>query len=241
MECIKCRNSDNESMIQCDGCERSIHTDCSGLSQSELKVMNLRSKRSLKYYCEECLLGVRLVPKLIKKIEDVQKELDVLKNHVQSLQATDTNSSNIQPITPENDVVNELYERQKRMCNVMIFNIPEKGNEELDKEETKALIKQITKEELPIVSCHRVGKKNKNGYRALKIVLPNADDANKIIKSDKNVIKGRKIFVAADLTPKQVTNLKLLRQEAERRTKEGEDVIIKYIKGVPNIVKVTKN
>lgn len=242
MECIKCKNSGNEPVIYCDGCERSIHADCSGLNQSELKVMNLRSKRNLKFYCEECLLGVRLVPQLIKKIDDLQVELEDLKTQVKSMQAAAPNcnvSPNTQKLVPEEDIMNEMCERQKRLCNVMIFNMPEKGNEELDKEETRILIEQITKEDLPIVNCLRVGKKNKNGYRALKIVLSNAENATKIIKSDKSAIKGKKVFITVDLTAKQRANLQELRQEVERRSQKGEDVIIKYTNGVPRIV--TKN
>lgn len=82
--------------------------------------MNLRAKRNLKYWYEECLLSVRLVLKLIKKIADLKVEQDVLKSYVQSLQIAAPNSNvslNRKTTIPE-DNSTETYERQQRMCNV---------------------------------------------------------------------------------------------------------------------------
>lgn len=88
--------------------------------------------------------------------------------------------------------------------------MPEKENLELNKAETTALIKEITKENLPSVCCFRVGKKNKNDYIVLKIICPNAGNWIQIIKSDISVIVGKKLLVASDLILKQITNLKEL-------------------------------
>lgn len=72
------------------------------------------SQPNQKYYCEECILGVRLVPKLIRRIDDVQEEVDVLISHVKSLQTAVLNSpySNVPPdrksTIPQEDIMIEL-------------------------------------------------------------------------------------------------------------------------------------
>lgn len=38
MECIKCQAVSDEPYLNCDGCKRIIHGDCSDLNASELKV-----------------------------------------------------------------------------------------------------------------------------------------------------------------------------------------------------------
>lgn len=53
----------------------------------------------------------------------------------------------------------EIYERQQRMCNMMIFDMPEKGTEKLDKKETKAFIKQISKDVIDCCELFSNGKK----------------------------------------------------------------------------------
>lgn len=72
---------------------------------------------------------------MIKKIDDLQTEPDVLKSYVQIVQTAAPNlnsivSSNMKPTIPEEEIMIELYETQDRMCNVMIFNMSEKGNDE---------------------------------------------------------------------------------------------------------------
>nr|CAI5858889.1 unnamed protein product [Callosobruchus analis] len=71
MACVKCSKVINkdESAVSCDSCARMVHRDCSDLSDSELRVMDLKGKRVLKYYCEECQMGIKLVPKLIAKVD----------------------------------------------------------------------------------------------------------------------------------------------------------------------------
>ncbi|KAG5874148.1 hypothetical protein JTB14_029458 [Gonioctena quinquepunctata] len=107
MSCIKCNVADNEPYLNCDSCERPVHvnTECSGLNASELKVMGLNGKRTLRFLCEECLMGVRLVPKLMKKIDYLQEEINKLKALIQTVSNTSL---------PEDDLINKLQERQER-------------------------------------------------------------------------------------------------------------------------------
>lgn len=229
MECLKCKITDNDHFLNCDGCERYIHSksDCSGLSAAELKVMGLRGKRALRFYCEECQTGIRLIPKLIEKIEELKKDVDALKAKIE-------NTSNTNELPMDDAVITELAERQKRSNNVMIFNLPEEG---VDLEKTKDLIHLVTGQHLHVTELSRIGRKNKNGYRALKISLANATDANKILTSKRESLKNKRIYLSADLTPSQINNWKKMKEELNARKSNGEDVGIKYIKGTPQIVK----
>nr|CAI5823155.1 unnamed protein product [Callosobruchus analis] len=67
MVCVKCKTrlSEDDSVLACDNCTRLVHRDCSGLSVSEFRVMDLKAKRLLKYYCDDCQMGVKLFPKFI--------------------------------------------------------------------------------------------------------------------------------------------------------------------------------
>lgn len=223
MECLKCTVADNKSYLKCDGCERPIHTECSGLSATELKVMGLKGARLLKFYCDDCLAGVRLVPQLIRRLDDLQKEMENLKK---------LHSIGEQTI-PDERIFSEIHERQKRTNNIMIFNLPDTNN---DSNKAREIFKEITREDLIISKVIRVGKVNKNGNRALKVTCNNVCDVEKILKAKKDKLRGRSIFISADLTPTQYEYIKRLRQEAEVRKQNGENVILKYNRGIPGIV-----
>lgn len=223
--CLKCNEIivDEEVIVYCDSCERPIHGSCSSLNATEMKVMNLKGGRSLRFYCPDCTAGIKLIPKLIKKIDELQVEVNKLKN-----------------MDLEEKVVSELIERQKRANNIMIFNLPEDGPND-DMKKTKEILKEIVKEDVVINKVTRIGKRNKNGSRALKVVLSNGTDANKVIKGNKHVLKNKKIFIQADLTPYQTESFNRLKKELNERKSKGEnDIALKYVKGVPQIVKLTQ-
>ncbi|KAG5863687.1 hypothetical protein JTB14_028364 [Gonioctena quinquepunctata] len=82
----------------------------SGLGGSELKVMELKTRRKLQFFCDDCL---KILPTLLAKIEKLTLEVEALR-----MQPNRANN--------EETFFVELSERQKRMCNVMFFNLPEK-------------------------------------------------------------------------------------------------------------------
>lgn len=62
----------------------------------------------------------------------------------------------------------------------------------------------------------RVGKPNKNAIRTLKNTLNSSIDAEEFKTSKKEALKGRGIYVDADLTPMQIENIKKLSQEENK-------------------------
>lgn len=230
MSCIKCRASDDNEKISCDGCDRQIHVACAGLNTHELKVMTLRGgKRTLKYYCDECQQGVRLVPKLLNKIDALEERINMLSN--QTVMNTDSRTENL--------FVEELMERQSRASNILVFNLPESNQ---DNNNVEKILYDLIQENVTITESARIGKKNKKGIRALKITLPNQSVATKIITAKKDKIKPKNIYISADLTKSQRDHLNNLKEELRTRRENGEeDIVIRYVKGTPKIVNKTLN
>ena len=234
MECILCKNKGDEAMLYCDGCDRPVHRECSELSQTELRVMDLKGKRSLKFYCNDCSEGIKLVPKLYKKIDSLFAEVESLKSQIQN---------NI--CNNEESILNELHERQKRTNNLNINNLPEPSasKESLsDTEVVKNIFKEITNKDVKIIQSIRIGKENKNGARSLKFILSDPTDVINIIKNRNKIGRDKRIYINQDLTYKQRENMKKLWNELKQQKEKGKnDIFIKYIRGIPKIVRNQKN
>lgn len=231
MSCLKCRNDiGNEDRISCDGCERQTHVKCSSLNANEIKVMTLRGgKRTLKFYCDDCLEGIRLVPKLLQKIDSLEEKLN---------QLTDA-SVTLTPAANEEEITGEIMERQRRSCNVIIFNMDENGD---DITKVNKIFNDLINEDVSVQTAVRVGKKNKSGFRALKISLKDPVIASKIIRAKRTPLKSQNIYISADLTTNQRASLRKIQTDLEARKNNGEDgLVIKYVNGLPTIVKKSLN
>nr|CAI5832292.1 unnamed protein product [Callosobruchus analis] len=231
MTCVKCSKviNNDESAVSCDSCARMVHRDCSDLSASELRVMDLKGKRVLKYYCEECQMGVKLVPKLIAKVESLKAEL-------KQLQAMVANSRTL----PDETIVEEIQERHYKANNIMIFNLPEdvenRSEKDSDMQKVRGTIKDITQDEPRVLKTFRVGKRNKNGFRPLKEVFQLHEDAMIVLRNKKEIKRDRKLFIEPDLTVMQLGVLNKLKSELKERKEKGENVAIRYKNGIPKIL-----
>lgn len=226
MSCLKCRNDHDGDSITCDGCDRRIHVVCSNLNPNELKVMTLRGgKRTLKFFCEDCLEGIRIIPKLLKK-------LDTLEEKFNQMVTGPSTQSQIQ----EDTITGELLERQKRCTNIVLFNLPVSDN---DVNSAKLIIKDLINRDVSVRSAVRVGKSNKNGIRALKVALQDSTIVSDILRSKKDPLKRKNIYISADLTSTQRSQLNRTKEELLTRKNNGEQNLkIKYINGVPKIIEI---
>lgn len=222
MVCANCKqNLKDKDIIMCDSCGRAVHRECSDLNASELKVMDLKGKRVLRYYCEDCQSGLKLIPKLLAKVDQLEAELLLMK------------SQNHHPVLSEEVIVTEIGERQKRASNVMLYNVPENTD---DIHEVTTISRELTGiNDLNVVRAVRVGKPNKNGARPIKVTYQNPEVAMMVIKNKRKINKSRKIFVEPDMTPQQMITMKKLKDELQDRKNKGEKAVIKYTNGVPHI------
>jgi hypothetical protein len=218
---------------RCDSCQVETCVKCSRLTATEIKCLQL-STRVLKFFCNECQKGLSEVPLLIKKICELQEDVNKLK-------LGPTLSS------PEN-IYEELADRERRANNIIIYDVPETDNRDTsqriahDKSEASKIIDSIVKVPIQNILVFRIGKtSNENKKpRPMKVVLPSKDKAIEVLKNKKKYKKPGNL--QSDLTPKQREHLMNLREELKRRTELGEtDITIKYYKGSPRITKLLKN
>lgn len=100
-----------------------------------------------------------MIPSLIARIEN--------------LETARKSNSNVPHTLAEDNIINEISERQKRVCNIMIYNLPEQRSPQADLNEVKSILKDTTTdvEEVQIVKVMRTGTNNKNGFRPLKVIF----------------------------------------------------------------------
>lgn len=134
------------------------------------------------------------------------------------------------------DIIQEVRNREIKSKNIMIFGVEETGH---DEETVKEIMQEIDVNNANYVKVFRVG--NVSGKRPLKVIFPNKNIVGKILKN-KHKLKnnGRSVTVDTDITVRELKLVKSVFLELKQRTETGEQNLkIKYIKGVPQIV--TKN
>lgn len=190
----------------------------------------------------------------VSKLPGIYEDVNTLKNNINSLNETtkslETKLSDInqtlkipqsihQPTTTpdQNEIWQELQERQNRSNNVVLFNVPEKGD---DGNDIATIMGILTNNPPTITRFSRVGKPNSKGARALKITLNSYNEAVALVRN-RSKLKGKNIFVNLDLTRKQQEFDKQVWTEFKDRVNMGENIQVKYTRGVPHIVSVQEN
>ena len=234
--CNECKTniSNNDNAVSCDSCYRPFHKKpCSGLNASEVRVMEIKGPRQLRFFCKDCQKGLSQVPALIKAVEELRQEVEALKTASVLSAAASNGDMARQAVAPSNEheVLYELQERQKRATSLMLFNVPE-GD---DLVEAKRILAILSDDPPDIHHISRVGKTNKNNARALKLTLGSPDDVRRMVRNG-HKLKGSKIYVNLDLTAKQRDLDKTLAVELKARKDKGENVAIRYRNGTPHIV-----
>uniref|UniRef100_A0A6P7GB43 Uncharacterized protein LOC114340024 n=1 Tax=Diabrotica virgifera virgifera TaxID=50390 RepID=A0A6P7GB43_DIAVI len=218
-KCSSCNDDLLDKFVACDSCHVTVHQSehCTGLCASELRAVVIQ-KRTLMYFCADCRLSFKSVPKLIREIDNFKNELSALKQDMLKLKAEKgANSFSV------DDVVNELHEREKRSKNILIFNLPELSNTSEDASQVKSILSKahasINTNEVKIL---RFGNVNKNGHRPIKVIFSSASDALHVIKNKQTVSREKKIYFILDQTPNQRKLLDSLRSELSERQNAGE-------------------
>lgn len=71
--CILCKKTDDSDQLwTCDQCQKRICTNCSKLSASEIKCMELKKQRTLKFYCKPCLETMSFNKDLIEEMKKLR-------------------------------------------------------------------------------------------------------------------------------------------------------------------------
>lgn len=143
----------------------------------------------------------------------------------------------------------ELQDRCERAKNIIVAGMPEKNiknpndRREYERNETLNLFKSIYMNCPMPKSIIRLGKFSNDKTRMVKVCFETPDSVLEILRN-KYKLQSDTIKIFSDQTPAQKMYFKNLSEELNERRKNGEnDLIIKYIKGIPKIVtrKETKN
>ena len=181
------------------------------------------------------------------QIQTLEADFKSLKTQAQPIQNS-TQSDFTQPIQKpqflsHEDTILELQERSARQKNVIIVGIPELNNDSIelkqqyDCDEALKYIRSIFRECPNPIKTMRLGKFIPGKNRSMKVCFDSAESAKYLLrKQPKSSDGGVRLYY--DQTPAQRNYMNSLRDELSRREKYGEhDLKIKYIKGVPKIIK----
>lgn len=181
----------------------------------------------------------------ITSIQDFRNATEIKMESIESVlnkinTASSFSSSTV--IQAKEEIVNELNERNLRCKNIIISGIAEpistdpKHRREKDKSECLSIIRNIYPDCPEPHKIIRLGKYKLDKNRQLKVCFHTQETALHILKN-KELIRHNNIKIFSDQTPQQQAHMKVLRNELENRTSNGEEHLnIKYVRGVPKIV-----
>ncbi|KAJ8966556.1 hypothetical protein NQ314_003451 [Rhamnusium bicolor] len=136
------------------------HYACTDITASEIKCMELKTKRTLKFFCEVCQEGLRMLPIMQKKIENLKSKLEKLINKLDGLSVSGANlpQSTAEAAPDCDQFITEMDERKRRANNIMVFNLPESSTTQTEDKinEDLALITSVISNVSPDVNIRKV-------------------------------------------------------------------------------------
>ena len=247
--CDKCCNAveAEEKGLQCENCDHWYHTKCLNMSNEEYKIANKFS--ALKFICYRCDTKKnqdqqetavqdtdlrRQLAQLTTMLQNVLERLDKMENG--GIRSNQDMEKQIEDMVEAKlqDALDEQRAKEAKKLNLIVVNLRESAFTDLqeakedDKKATEALIKEILPEDnIEIQNPIRLGKRHiGNKPRLLKISVSDEKTKWNIIKNaqklNQNGRRQHKIYINPDSTQKERAEYKKLKEELDRRTKEGE-------------------
>ena len=171
--------------VTCSVCKNNFNIECVDVHASIARSIN-NTKSGLKWNCSNCQTVGNDIDSLKLTIINLQKNLDEMKNSINELHVPQSS-----PLMMEN-IIQEVTERQKCSCNIMIYGSLEDSS--LNKEQSHAkdsvIINSIVSDigaNYPIIKFSRIGRfdNSKPLSRPLKVQLSSSDEVIQIIKNQK--------------------------------------------------------
>jgi len=179
-----------------------------------------------------------------KRFDDLSTENSFLKTKISELESKliEIEKTTLTTQFDELNILNELTVRQSRAQNIILYNLPENLNNTQnpisDGDSLKLIFKEMKVNYNPI-NFNRLGKPS-DRTRPLKITLADTKSVLETLRAQSTLRHSpdfKDIRFSSDRTIKQREQMTLLRKELESRREKGEtNIIIKYIKGVPQII-----
>ncbi len=133
------------------------------------------------------------------------------------------------------DCANEIQQRTIRMNNAILFGVFEKEDgsvvdrKKWDEDQVRSVMMDVGVKDVNFSDVRRLGKKNGNRVRPLRVVIGDAEKRREFLRSSRRLrhsASNRRVFVKEDLTPLQQKRARLLQEELKTRRSNGEDVVI---------------
>lgn len=123
--------------------------------------------------------------------------------------------------------LSELEDIEKRKLNLVVFNLPEAGNPDGDIEKFKTMIKDEFKLSVKVKEATRLGRRNEDKPRMLRIRLEALSEKKLILSKAKDLRVSTDtiystVYIRPDLTKKQLEESKNLREQLkDKRSKDS--------------------
>lgn len=157
------------------------------------------------------------------------------------LQKNPPASNTFIPTSVAVDVADEISERDKRKCNLIVHNLPEEplDNHHTDADTFLELCKTSLDLHIDITKAVRLGQKSNTKTRSLLIKV-NDEESQKQILAHAPKLRFSKIwsrvYIQPDMSPKEREAHKKLYEELKRRRNQGENnLVIRHGKIVPYV------
>lgn len=184
-----------------------------------------------------------------KQLDNVSDKITQIEKALSDLSSRDSGTVNRSGDQVLDMALEEIDERCKRRCNVMLFGVAEhSSNDPLqrkahDEEVVAGLFRRVCDSvDLSDVKVTRVGARSNNKVRPIRAKMRNETDAHEIVANAskvRNTVEYKNIIIAVDKTPKQQAQFRELKRQLTERRKAGEkNLKIRHVAGVPKIVQV---
>lgn len=211
---------------------------CKRQALSEVKTGNLIEVKCKAMDAKIDRFKNELEDKLNKELIQVRDEMNYLKHSMEKMQKDmEKNSQSVESCKSEVAMqsLEELRQREGRKTNILIYNITESNSENNDerKEYDKEVFHKICdaiEVQAEAQKILRVGAKQNNKARPMKVILRNEEQQREILSSARKLGEQneelRKISIARDMTPlerEEMKKLVKLKQEKQRLSDENEE------------------
>lgn len=218
--------------------EQAINTLSENLNEVKIQINDIKS--SVTNMATEQNQMKNNLTQLESKVTTGEHKLKSIENDLINLRTDATIA------TPKTDqILQELQDRINRRKNILLAGFPEQSSS-LNPEEKRLndrtqvinIINHSFKDMPQPTAVFRVGKYSATKNRRIKVCFSSEEPVRLILSNKGNLPEGYKIY--SDETPSQQKHLQSLKDELNRRLENGENnLTIKYVKGVPNIVECT--
>lgn len=203
--------------------------------------------KDIKSATENFTLQLKLINDDIENIKSdntkTQQQIQNIIKDISDLKTTETSSDRLiskSPARNHENLILELKERSEREKNIVIVGIPEindknyKARQIHDADEFMKLAFTANENCPKPVRSMRLGKYIPGRDRPLKICFNNIDTPKQLLRNKDKFPEHTKIY--SDRTPAQKEYMATVKMDLAKRLENGEkDLIIKYIRGIPQI------